>query len=206
MIYSVKVTTIAPDSRTLEGVLFVADISTNLVALNTRSPISTSTQLGDYHVLPSSAIQSFQIVSAAGEGADSLPVISPVDPKRFARREADRIQQLKEREQDIGKGVTAEGQAIFDALKRMYAILSAHASSGSLTNDNSNMPVRWHEDQIIAHNAVIIHPPYSPDDCKCPKDKQEALNRVRKALEGERRKIKEKEDRERKNAGPRKGG
>lgn len=62
---------------------------------------------------------------------------------------------------------------------------------------------------MIVHEAVIIPPPYRVEDCKGAKDKQEVLNRVKKVLEGERRKLKEKEERERKAAtptGPRKGG
>ncbi|KAK5005184.1 hypothetical protein LTR28_008027, partial [Elasticomyces elasticus] len=46
--------------------------------------------------------------------------------------------------------------------------------------------------QIVVDNAVIISAPYRPEDCKAPKDKQEALNRVKKILEGEKRKIVEK--------------
>ena len=42
---------------------------------------------------------------------------------------------------------------------------------------------------MIVHDAVIIAPPYRVEDCKGPKEKQEALNRVRKILEGERRKL-----------------
>ena len=71
------------------------------------------------------------------------------------------------------------------------------------------MPIRWHNQQMIVHDAVIISPPYGVEDCKCPKDKQEVLNRVRKVLEGERKKLREKEERDRKAAtpvGPRKGG
>ena len=64
------------------------------------------------------------------------------------------------------------------------------------------MPIRWHNQDMIVHDAVIIGPPYRPEDCKGGKDKQEVLNRVRKVLEGERRKIKEKEERERKATAP----
>lgn len=62
---------------------------------------------------------------------------------------------------------------------------------------------------MIVHEAVIVAPPYRGEDCKGAKDKQEVLNRVKKVLEGERRKIREREERERKPAagnGPRKGG
>ena len=71
------------------------------------------------------------------------------------------------------------------------------------------MPIRWHDQAMIVHDAVIITPPYRVEDCKCPKEKQEVLIRVRKVLEGERRKLKDKEERDRKAAtpvGPRKGG
>lgn len=71
------------------------------------------------------------------------------------------------------------------------------------------MPVRWHGNQIIAHDTVIIFPPYKPEDCRGQSNKPEVTNRVKKVLEGERRKLKEKEEREKKAAtptGPRKGG
>jgi len=73
----------------------------------------------------------------------------------------------------------------------------------------SNMPIRWHNQEMIVHEAVIIAPPYRPEDCKCQKEKQETLNRVKKVLEGERRKLKDKEDRDKRAATPtgfRKGG
>jgi protein LSM12 len=71
------------------------------------------------------------------------------------------------------------------------------------------MQIRWHNQEMIVSDAVIITPPYRVEDCRGAKDKQEVVNRVKKVLEGERRKIKDKDDRERKSAtptGPRKGG
>lgn len=71
------------------------------------------------------------------------------------------------------------------------------------------MPIRWHNQEMIVHDSVIIAAPYRVEDCKGPKDKQDVLIRVKKVLEGERRKLKEKEERERKTpaaTGPRKGG
>lgn len=67
---------------------------------------------------------------------------------------------------------------------------------------NSNMPIRWHNQEMIVYDAVIIPPPYRPEDCKAAKDKQEVLNRVRKVLEGERKKIRERNEREKKSATP----
>lgn len=71
------------------------------------------------------------------------------------------------------------------------------------------MPIRWHNQEMIVHDGVIIAPPYRVEDCKGAKDKQEVLIRVRRVLEGERRKLKEREDRDRDAAipvAPRKGG
>jgi protein LSM12 len=73
----------------------------------------------------------------------------------------------------------------------------------------SNLPVRWHNKEIVVHDSVIIKPPYNVEDCKGPANKQDVLIRVKKVLEGERKKLKEKEDRDRKVAiavEPRKGG
>lgn len=77
--------------------------------------------------------------------------------------------------------------------------------------NHSNIPVRWHNQEIIVLEHVIISSPYRPEDCKAGKDKQDSLGRVRKILEGEKRKIKEREERERQGgagtpAGQRKGG
>lgn len=66
---------------------------------------------------------------------------------------------------------------------------------------DSNMPIRWHGTSMVVHEAVIISPPYRPEDCKAPQEKQEVLNRVRRVLEGERKKLREKEEKEKK-AGP----
>lgn len=71
------------------------------------------------------------------------------------------------------------------------------------------MPIRWHNDQMIVADAVIIQSPYTAQDCSAPAAKQDMLNRVRKILDGERRKLKEQEEQARKGAKPaepRKGG
>lgn len=63
---------------------------------------------------------------------------------------------------------------------------------------------------MIVHDAVIIGPPYRPEDCRGAKEKQQVINQVKVVLEGERRKLKERGELERKPAtppaGPRKGG
>ena len=216
---SIKLTTAAPHAQTFEGTLFTACPITNIVAINTRSTspsTNTAAQPGGYHLIPVSRVQSFQIVSLASgtNGSESTiataqPAIGPVDIKRLKQREEEKIRKLKEDEKNRGKGVTREAQAIFDSFKRMY-VEELHGREDRDTDlSHSNMPIRWHNQEMIVHEAVIITPPYRAEDCKGAKDKQEVLNRVKKVLEGEKRKLREKEEREKKaaaQAGPRKGG
>lgn len=100
----------------------------NVVAINTSTaPTGVKAQAGDYHVIPISRIQSFQVVSlsnAAEQGANGFataqPPIGPVDVKRLEERERAKINKLKEEDRNRGKGVTTEAQAIFDSFRRMY--------------------------------------------------------------------------------------
>jgi hypothetical protein len=113
---SIKLTTAAPQSQTFEGTLFTACPILNVVAINTR-PAATGDS-GDYHIIPISRIQNFQITSLASSQQQSS-VLPPVDTKRLKEREKARIAQLKEQAADRGKGVSKEAQAIYDSLKRV---------------------------------------------------------------------------------------
>jgi hypothetical protein len=123
--HSIKLTTAAPHSHTIEGSLFTACSLTNLVAINTRTDSggNTAAQPSDYHFVPVSRIQSFQVTALAGDGtgtiANAQPSIGPVDTKRLKQREEARIRKLKEDETNRGRGVTKEAQDIFDSLKRV---------------------------------------------------------------------------------------
>ncbi|KAF7190574.1 Protein LSM12-like A [Pseudocercospora fuligena] len=188
----VRITTTAPTAQTYEGTLFTADPTLSLVAINIR-PQHQGSQTGDYNVIPFSRIDKFAVLSAPSEAglASALPPIGPVDHKFLEQRERKRIEELKSEKQHRNKDVSAEGQAIYDALRRV------------------NVPVRWHHTQIIAHEAVIIKEPYDVADCSANAGKQDVLNRTKKVLEGERRKLRERQDSQRKTAtptGPRKGG
>jgi hypothetical protein len=193
----------------------------HIVAIDTRPPppnpaSNAASKPCDYHIIPFTRIATCQILSLqqSGDGsiASALPPIGPVDTKQLQKREAQRIQQLKDEENDRGKGVSREAQAIYDALKKMYdyhAYPQLERDANDITH--SNIPVRWHNQEIIVQEHVIILPPYRPEDCKAGKERQDSLGRVRKVLEGERRKLKDKEEKERKSGvatptGPRKGG
>ncbi|KAK3069597.1 hypothetical protein LTR53_011944 [Teratosphaeriaceae sp. CCFEE 6253] len=189
---SVKVTTAAPESKTYDGALYTADPVTNLVVLNVRGPMADkSSQTGDYRVIPISQVQTFQLLSLAdgNGGLAHVPSKMPeLELMRLQKRCNDRVAALKDLEENRGKGVTKEAQAIFDSFKRI------------------NMPARWHNQEIIVHDSIIVGPPYRPEDCKAPKNNQEVLIRVKKALEGERKKLLERKRKTPTPSGPRKGG
>ena len=117
--------TAAPQSQTLEGTLFTAEPILNLVAINTSTGTAGISLPSDYHIIPVSRIQAYHIasLSSSSESESSVaaaePAIAPVDIRRLKERENARIAKLKEEEQNRGRGVTKEGQAIFDALKRV---------------------------------------------------------------------------------------
>ncbi|KAK5115490.1 hypothetical protein LTR62_001149 [Meristemomyces frigidus] len=206
----IKLTTVAPQSQIYEGTIYTTDPITNLVVLDTRlassstDPAKVKEQPSDFKFFTIARIQHFQIVALASgdhtsesDVASARPAISAVNLARLEKRCEDKVRELKEQERNRGRGVSKEGQAIFDAFKRI------------------NVRVHWHNTQIIAADAVIIKAPYRVEDCVGTKDKQEALIRIKKVLEGERRKIREREERERKDGtgtgastptGPRKGG
>lgn len=72
------------------------------------------------------------------------------------------------------------------------------------------MPVRWHNQEIIVSENVIISSPYRPEDCKAGKNHQDALGRVKRMLEGEKKKVLQEKERVGGGGtpptGPRKGG
>jgi len=168
------------NNETLEGTLFTADPITHLVAINTATPppnpsSNAADQPGDYHIVPISRVQSFQLLSLPGaadkiEGPGPgfngvLPSIGKLDFAALKAREEAAIRRLKVEDAKRGRGVTKEAQAIFDNFAR-------------------TLPTRWHETSIIVNDSVIVKSPYRTEDCSAPKDKHISLNQVKKVLSG----------------------
>ncbi|KAI9767450.1 MAG: hypothetical protein M1840_005679 [Geoglossum simile] len=171
-------------SNTLEGTLFVADSITNLIAINTAPPPPTpsnnnansAVQPGDYHIIPVNQINSFKVLFLGNSGSSkessfetAFPKIGNVNLAAAKQREEAAVRRLQENERRLSKGVTREGQEIFDALSK-------------------TLKSRWHEARIIVLNTVTIHPPYEVENCKAEKDFA-ALQRVKLVLGEERKKI-----------------
>ncbi|EAA59264.1 hypothetical protein AN3955.2 [Aspergillus nidulans FGSC A4] len=180
----VRITT-NPATSTIEGIVFTADPITNLVAVNTAD--GKQTGAGNYHVIPISRIQSFELLSlppsAQSGGAtsfsDAQPSLHALDIRALKKREADAVVEMQNAEARRGKGVTREAQDLFNAFIR-------------------TMPTtRWDGANIIVADAVSIAPPYRVDDCRpLVAGDTAALARIRKVdvtnmakLEMERQKI-----------------
>lgn len=116
----VKITTAAPNSITLEGTIFTACRTTNILAICTTSAASGTSSPSDYHLIPVSRIQSIDVLSlpSTSNHEEVQQSISRVDLKAIKARETAAIRKIKERDATKGKGVTREAQDIFDALAR----------------------------------------------------------------------------------------
>jgi len=160
----VRVTTILDD--TIVGTIFSYDPLTSTLALQHSAQ--------DFRILKVSFLK--DVVALSGKKAASSdqpftnaePKIGPVNLAAIQARERDVHRQESAGLERRGVGVSKEAQEIFDALSR-------------------TMPCRWHEKNIIVLDQVIITEPYSLENCRS-KD-QNAMNRVKKVLEGERRKL-----------------
>ncbi|KAF1983555.1 hypothetical protein K402DRAFT_406794 [Aulographum hederae CBS 113979] len=179
LLNSIKISTIVLN-QTLEGAVYIADPVTHLLVIDTasttRNPTSNpANHMGDYHIIPVSNIKSMELIALPKDtdlkvdGTSGFETASPniakIDLDALRAREEAAIRKMKEKDATKGKGVTKEGQEIFDALHRL-------------------LPCRWHESQIIVNNNVIISAPYGLDNCKAAADGQKTLPMVHKTLQG----------------------
>jgi len=170
-------------NQVIEGTLFTACPTTNVVAINTAPSKASpgAPHPGDYHVIPMAQVQQVQVLSLAGDAAteggavtgarldDLMASISRIDVDALRGREEAAVRKMKEWDRTRGKGVTKEAQDIFDWFAR-------------------TLPVYWDGQSIIVNSSVRVDPPYSTEDCKAPKDKQQAEAQIRVVLEGYYRK------------------
>ncbi|KAF9931825.1 hypothetical protein FBU30_009521 [Linnemannia zychae] len=99
-----------------------------------------------------------------------IPTIGYVQLDKIQQREQQAVREAQAAAARIGVGVSSIGQDIFDALSK-------------------TLPCRWHKDQIIVMDEVIISSPYEPDNCKANASSSYILARVKKVLEGERSRM-----------------
>ncbi|RPB10385.1 hypothetical protein P167DRAFT_252154 [Morchella conica CCBAS932] len=169
----VRVLTIIDD--TYEGTIYSYDPLTSTLTLAQNPTSSAPNSPADYRILKVSFLKDVTVLGNPNKQqrsntpfTNAEPKIGPVNLNMLGGKEKDTARSEAARVANIGVGVTAEAQEIYDALSRL-------------------MPCRWHEKQIIVSENVIIDEPYTLDRVKSS-DKN-ALNRVKKVLDGERKKI-----------------
>ena len=159
--FRIRVQTLSPSSRTIEGTLFAVSPALNLLTL-TSSPTPTTTT-SSYHILPISALQTFNLLALPSPSAPS-PSLPPLNAPALQARLDGAINRLKEEESRKGKGVSREAQEIFDRISR-------------------TLPTRWEGKDIVVSDAVVIEAPYRPEDCRLQSGAaKSSLDRVKKVV------------------------
>ncbi|KAF9121191.1 hypothetical protein BGW39_010777 [Mortierella sp. 14UC] len=137
---------------------------------------STTTTTSAAHNGQSSSIQPSSQSASSEDNITSniystvLPAVGYVQLDKIQQREQQAIREAQAAAARIGVGVTTFGQEIFNALHK-------------------TLPCRWHDNQIIVMDEVIISPPYDPDHCRAGASSTSVLARVKKVLEGERSRL-----------------
>ncbi|KAI8886059.1 hypothetical protein K501DRAFT_214514 [Backusella circina FSU 941] len=151
----------------VEGAIYTYDKITNCIALDCSQGTSATRRMGSYRIIKISYIK--EIVSVSSEKKQlNEPSYLPVDRLRVREREA--IDRLENKISKMGVGVTQEAQDIFNGLSK-------------------TLPCRWAKDTIVVMDEILIVPPYRVEDCKANSTSSASLARVKKVLEGERRKL-----------------
>jgi len=78
------------------------------------------------------------------------------------------LRSLREEAARIGVGVSEEAQEIFNALAK-------------------TLPCKWKQDSIVVFDEIVIAKPYGPENISG--ENSTMLDRVKKVLEGERRRL-----------------
>jgi len=199
---SIRVKTLTDDEH--EGQIYAYDPKTNCVVLQTPSasttPNSSGSQKYDFRILKISFLKEvIQIPnrkssidinsnsttvtnstannsSANGPNTNNgifstfVPSVGYVPLDRIQTREIHAVKETQAALARIGVGVTQKAQDIFDALSK-------------------TLPCRWAKESIVVLDEVMINPPYDIDDCKANQSASGSLARVKKVLEGERKRL-----------------
>ncbi|KAM3586197.1 hypothetical protein VKS41_002725 [Umbelopsis sp. WA50703] len=174
----IKIKTV--DDEEISGKLFTVDTTTGCLALNCQNSASNSSS-NAFRIIKISHIK--ELISAHPKKQDDAKTDSietafsqancaprKVYIDQIKQREAEAIKLASQQAARTGVGVTKEAQAIFDALSK-------------------TLPCRWAKDTIVVMDEIIITPPYNEENCKANASSAAPLARVKKVLEGEKRRL-----------------
>ncbi|KAG2190708.1 hypothetical protein INT46_002521 [Mucor plumbeus] len=170
----------------VEGLVYTFDRITNCIVIDsspqssptsstTTTPTTTATTTTQNRNLSFRIIKISHIkeIVSLGDGInnkkDYLP-INQVQVDRLKSRESEALKGFQSQVSKIGVGVTKEGQDIFNALSK-------------------TLPCRWSKDTIVVLDEILITPPYGVENCKANATSAALLARIKKVLEGERKRL-----------------
>lgn len=154
-------------NETMAGEIFCYDIEKSSVVLrnyNEKGIVS-------YKWLKTNIIRNVQVNPPAPSPSAADERLAAVSLDEIAKAATRAEQKAKTEIKNIGIGVTDRAQRIFDAL-------------------NFTMPCKWDKDEILVY-GVRIESPYEPTSCSGGDDCN-ALDRVKKVLQGEIQRIEKK--------------
>ncbi|KAK4691285.1 protein LSM12, partial [Lecanoromycetidae sp. Uapishka_2] len=168
---SVRIQTTNPTQRAIEGTIFTVDLNSNiLVTSHNSTPTTTS-----YRLIPIWTIKDFQLTksSSAPQSTAALPSIST---EAIMARANAALAKEKEKAAKLNANVPKEAQDLFVAIGRQ-------------------LPTRWNGNDIVVMDQVIMKGPgYGSGDCRAAKNAAPGtLERVRKVVDNERKKLAQKD-------------
>eukprot|EP01135_Chromosphaera_perkinsii_P011379 Nk52_evm24s2391 gene=Nk52_evmTU24s2391 len=155
--------------ETLIGEVFAYDVELSLLVLKdvTYPTSNPNSSKENYRLIRTDFIQKF--VHLRDRDSKNPPlVLQSIDIGKVRHRESQAIKQATANQLRMGVGVSDYAQLTYDLL-------------------NKTLPCRWKKDKIIVMDEVIVSAPYGMDNIH-GKD-QISVNRVRKVLEGERKRY-----------------
>eukprot|EP01113_Clastostelium_recurvatum_P029951 TRINITY_DN3626_c0_g1_i2.p1 TRINITY_DN3626_c0_g1~~TRINITY_DN3626_c0_g1_i2.p1 ORF type:complete len:176 (+),score=25.24 TRINITY_DN3626_c0_g1_i2:101-628(+) len=151
--------------ETVEGEVFSFDPTSNCLVLQEDAAGGKK----NFKILKINGVKDIKVLSRGTQ--DAMTTLPSINMSRVRMREEAALQQAVAESARIGVGVSSEAQEIFNALGK-------------------TLPVRWIQLQICVLDVLHINPPYMPEDVVSVIPGNEVmLNRVRKVLEGERRRL-----------------
>lgn len=132
---------------TFEGAVYCVDAKSRMIALETNRQGRKSTSLVSFTAIVDLTVKGKAAPAASSPAADAKLAVTRADIKAADEREARAIAQRREEAAKIGVGVTAEAQAVFDAMSKM-------------------LECRWKGKTIVLMDNITISPPYDESACK----------------------------------------